>query len=78
MNREKMLPKDIDKTDEEVLLGILNGINEVNSMELNHSEVYDPYLAVTAIENANKIMAEYNSHGLSPAELMKRIRKASH
>ncbi|EKO07055.1 hypothetical protein LEP1GSC077_3988 [Leptospira interrogans str. C10069] len=47
-------------------------------MELNHSEVYDPYLAVTAIENANKIMAEYNSHGLSPAELMKRIRKASH
>ncbi|EMY79443.1 hypothetical protein LEP1GSC060_2583 [Leptospira weilii serovar Ranarum str. ICFT] len=72
-----MRAKDLKQTDEEIEKAILEGINGVNDLELNHSEVYDPYVILNAIDKANDFMAEFNRHGLSPKDLIESLRRNS-
>ncbi len=51
----------------------VEGIDSVNHSELNHSEVYDPYVVLNALDTVNLLMAEFNQHGLSPKDLIKII-----
>ncbi|EKR89728.1 hypothetical protein LEP1GSC163_0185 [Leptospira santarosai str. CBC379] len=70
-----MRSKDLKQTDEEIERAILEGIDSVNHSELNHSEVYDPYVVLNALDTVNALMAEFNQHGLSPKDLIKRIQR---
>lgn len=72
-----MRSKDLKQTDKEIEKAILEGIHAVNDSELNHSEVYDPYRVLNAIDKANAFMDEFNRRGLSPKDLIERLRRKS-
>ncbi|EMO55120.1 hypothetical protein [Leptospira noguchii] len=77
VRNNQMRSKDLKQTDEEIDKAILEGIHAVNESELNHSEVYDPYVVLNGLESASKLMTEFNQHGLSPEDLLKRIRRTT-
>lgn len=71
-----MRSRDLKQTEEEIDKAIREGIETVNYSELNHSEVYDPYIVLKALDKVNDLMNDFNQHGLSPEALLKRIQRA--